>query len=373
MTVWPCVGVNYKSRNVSNIAADISYFKSIGLDNIRAHLPSVNAFWDAGSPVWTPTVHGNNNWRTLAKQFHDEGFYTVWGLTANNGHVMSNSWENYRNCILAEAAYCEANDVVNEFQIGNELEHTGLRLATLIRSGSTVTATTVVPHGFTNSQSLYVKNCIPTAYNGTYTITVTGTYTFTYEIETTPGAVTSLGIVTDLSTVELNSLCMELATDVKSVFSGIVSYTFACFGSYPGNWINSGKGNLDLLGANVYGNYGISSGSYNPSNYRTNIPLLQDAFGDEWYISEFNVEATTANFNAMPEARKEEELEAMHRFIRESGVSKAFLYQYRAFQDGDSNDSFFLRYNNGRFRRAWNAIATNNGRRIYLDNGDTVI
>jgi hypothetical protein len=51
------------------------------------------------------------------------------------------------------------------------------------------TVTTTVAHGFTSADTLYVTiaGATPTAYNGTFLVTVTGTSTFTYALLSNPG------------------------------------------------------------------------------------------------------------------------------------------------------------------------------------------
>jgi type IV pilus assembly protein PilY1 len=55
-------------------------------------------------------------------------------------------------------------------------------LASLTRSGTTATATTVSPHGWTSGQTVTISGASPSQYNGTFTITVTSSTTFTYPI-----------------------------------------------------------------------------------------------------------------------------------------------------------------------------------------------
>lgn len=63
MSCWSGLGVNYKSINPAKIAEDIAYFNSIGLRYIRPHITSHD----------DPT--GITTWKTVAKIFHDAGFY----------------------------------------------------------------------------------------------------------------------------------------------------------------------------------------------------------------------------------------------------------------------------------------------------------
>lgn len=58
--------------------------------------------------------------------------------------------------------------------------HAPLTLASLTSSSTTATATTSGAHGFTTGDTVTISAATPTAYNGTYEITVTDTDEFTY-------------------------------------------------------------------------------------------------------------------------------------------------------------------------------------------------
>lgn len=173
-----------------------------------------------------------------------------------------------------------------------------------------------------------------------------------------------------MTLVEFRQKTRELATDVKAVFPAPnkVIYTFPNFSIYGDGWIAEGVGDMDYLGGNVYGNYNPTTKWYNRNNYRNQIPKMVNGLGSKYIITEFNVEAEAAKFNVFrdDEERFEDEFAEMYRFIKASGVERAMLYQYRAGNDIDAGDSFFLRYNDNRFEPAWNAVVSNNGRRIYV-------
>ncbi|MGW6120444.1 hypothetical protein ACWFRF_15485 [Nocardia sp. NPDC055165] len=295
MTVWPGLGLNYKSRDTDVIAEDIRYFRKIGLRYIRVHIPAFKS-----GQTWNSTSYAL--WRVIARRFTEAGFTVLFGISWVNPNDAE--WQNWADHVVAEAKYCADNGICAEFNIGNELE---------------------------------------------------------------------LHLV-DITEADFVTRTKQLATAVKAAAPGIkIVYSFGAFGNHGNFWISAGKGDIDYLAGNVYGNYFPARGYYNRLNYRTVIPQMQAAFGSGWYISEFNVEAVSATFNGMPEDLREDELTEMHRFISKSGVSRAYLYQYRAYDGIDGNDSFYMRYNDGTFRRAWNAIESNNGRRVYLKRGETVI
>jgi hypothetical protein len=56
----------------------------------------------------------------------------------------------------------------------------------ITRTGSTATATTAAPHGYSTGNTVRIAGADQTEYNGPFTITVTGTTTFTYTVGGTP-------------------------------------------------------------------------------------------------------------------------------------------------------------------------------------------
>jgi hypothetical protein len=68
---------------------------------------------------------------------------------------------------------------------------------------SLVTATTVSPHRLVNGAKVTLSGITPFAYNGVYTITVTGSNTFTYTLSSNPGTYISGGDIQPLTTFYL--------------------------------------------------------------------------------------------------------------------------------------------------------------------------
>jgi hypothetical protein len=66
-------------------------------------------------------------------------------------------------------------------------------IQTLTRSGTTVTATFASPHNFNTGQIVTISGVTPVAYNGNYVVSVINSNSFTYQIATSPAAVTVLG------------------------------------------------------------------------------------------------------------------------------------------------------------------------------------
>jgi hypothetical protein len=64
---------------------------------------------------------------------------------------------------------------------------TGVNISTITNVTTTATATTAAAHGRTTGDSVTVYGATPSAYNGTFTITVTGATSFTYTMLSDPG------------------------------------------------------------------------------------------------------------------------------------------------------------------------------------------
>ena len=65
-------------------------------------------------------------------------------------------------------------------------EVAAVSIASLTRTGSTVTVTTSSAHGLTTGEFAVIEGAVPNAYNARYKVTVTGTLTFTFSVSGTP-------------------------------------------------------------------------------------------------------------------------------------------------------------------------------------------
>lgn len=63
----------------------------------------------------------------------------------------------------------------------------GAAISTITNAGTTATVTTATPHGRATGNSVTHSGATPAAYNGTFTITVTGASTYTYVMASDPG------------------------------------------------------------------------------------------------------------------------------------------------------------------------------------------
>mgnify|MGYP001578134540 CR=1 FL=1 len=115
--MWNGLGVNYKAKQ-SEWASDASYFQSIGMKNLRIHIPSTPTPWSEAQ---------NKVWRDCANYFVNAGFWVTTGVSAPNGTVSGNltatRYAEYALSVIEEAKYLQANNIkLGAFCIGNELE-----------------------------------------------------------------------------------------------------------------------------------------------------------------------------------------------------------------------------------------------------------
>src|SRR6185295_11909984 len=252
----------------------------------------------------TPAVNGllanvNTYWRNCADYFHKAGFWVTWGVSIAPIGKMA-QWQAYHDAVITEATYLQQQGiVVDEFEIGNELEGTNaldmfIPQGNLTQSNGLATCTTQKVHGYQTGDSITIHNATPSGYNGTFTVTVINSTTFTYTCDPLlDAAATGTGIGCYYFTIaQLHTNLRQLAADVKAVYSlGQVSY--GCFDKTVGGvatyaeWRASGLGALDSLSLHPYGNITPSTQTITTNNF-TNIALMISVFGNKVYLSEFN-------------------------------------------------------------------------------------
>ena len=78
------------------------------------------------------------------------------------------------------------NSTTNQFEGYNSVSGTTISTITFVTT--TATLTTATSHGLSTGSVVTISGASPSAYNGTFSITVTGTTTFTYTMLSNPGA-----------------------------------------------------------------------------------------------------------------------------------------------------------------------------------------
>ena len=113
--------------------------------------------------------------------------------TATNVYTITNDKFQYVNITTAGGNFlvaCNGTDPTLIYDGTNWIKMATTTTASAITSithvGTLATLTTTTPHGLVTGNQVTLTGNLPTAYNGTYVITVTGASTFTYVMASTP-------------------------------------------------------------------------------------------------------------------------------------------------------------------------------------------
>jgi len=144
-----------------------------------------------------------------------------------------------------------------------------------------------------------------------------------------------------------------MATDVKTHFSRIVSYAMAQsskeYQGAPSGWIASGKGDIDLLGYNIYGDNGLTI-AQGKTQFETRITDLYTAFGAGLYISEWNI-GTGTLWGASDTERGVIITERLD-FMLGLGISVFYFFTFR-WDNAGTNDKLYFPAILGSIYRSW--------------------
>lgn len=127
--------------------------------------------------------------------------------TGSSGFVSLNG--TVGTLIGAGEQFTGSNGVIYSVLSPAAVETVSLLVTSLTRSGTTATANTPTPHRLATGMSVTVSGAIETAYNGVFTITVTGANSFTYQVAGAP-ATPATGTITESS--NFASLNVQAAT-----------------------------------------------------------------------------------------------------------------------------------------------------------------
>jgi len=180
--------------------------------NIGADASVAGYGWSAGTwsrGVWggasvTPAIvnvrlvfmdHFNND---LIFNLNDEGpiYYWTYNATFSNRAVLLSSLPGAiavptgtEKTLFAPSGHLLALGATEY----SETATAGITIAGLVSVGTTATATTATAHGLSTNDYVFLFGQTPTAYSGTYQITVASATTFTYTLPASAGTVTAVG------------------------------------------------------------------------------------------------------------------------------------------------------------------------------------
>ena len=278
------------------------------------------------------------------------GAHVIWGVSSYNTSnpnytITAENWPAFRQAILDNAKWAQDNGVY-EFQLGNEEDmHIWRHPVSITRTNNVATATFEEDHGFTAGNPVIIWGGNPSdfnAYSATpVMITVTGPKTFTYLSVGNDGQVsnpweTFIGNMPE-ATIEAN--IRALATDVQAIFTiGNISYTTSD-SYFMDKWHALGRGDIDILGWNVYSNQ---------DSWQNSVTNMINWWGaDHSYITEFNLNYKSLDDYSTDEAVQAAALTSMIEYIKASGVTRANYFCY-------PGDQFGAIKGNGTYRELWN-------------------
>jgi len=148
----------------------------------------------------------------------------------------------------------------------------------------------------------------------------------------------------------------SLATSVQSIYTiGNVSYSLCDFLTVENAWIAAGKGDLDILAANIY--KGGAEEAYDYA-YQTRITALHNEFGtDGFYLSEW-----APSYTSLLHYSEDEEVQAaavteMLDFIQGLGMTRAHFYMWK----DDGTAYFGVMKVDESYRELWQSLLNSGG------------
>lgn len=130
-----------------------------------------------------------------------------------------------------------------------------------------------------------------------------------------------------------------LATQVKQVFTGVVSHCAAQDGYEP-RWAAEGKGDIDVMGYNVYGSFGLFE------DFKFKINRFYNAFGvNGFQVTEWNIHHDWSKFPAN-EGDQVKAVKERYDFLESLGIQHYFF----TWNWEQNNDAFSLKKKDGTYR-----------------------
>jgi hypothetical protein len=285
----------------------------------------------------------NINTAAFSAQNGNESKYGKWsGL----GMVLYSSQASYVDTLLANG-FTELRIDIPDYQNTSWLAYSKATLPGIIAKGAKViwgvssnaynnTDYTITAENWPTFRQAILDNAQWAQDNGVYEFQLGNEEEFHVDGDT----MTEAQIITNLKSV---------ATDVKKIFTnGKISYS--CGNDYISNWVSVGKGDIDILAANVY-----MGGTTFDDTWKTKIDNLVNAFGaDSAYITEFNLSYRGLDYYSTDETVQAAAILEMINYIKVSGMTRAFYFCYQS-------DNFGVLKDDGTYRLLWNQALLNTG------------
>ena len=166
---------------------------------------------------------------------------------------------------------------------------------------------------------------------------------------------------TTLTTSQLISNMKSLATTCQSIYTR-GNITYATSPDYYDNWIAAGKGDIDMIAGNQYLTWDVY-GTYDPDVddpwYIQKLNDMITAFGTGgFYLSEWGVSSSaTANFSP-DEAVQAAKVSDLISYISNSGVTRAYFYEYYDDTRPSGRVGFGIKKTTGTYYQMWNSVTS---------------
>ena len=164
---------------------------------------------------------------------------------------------------------------------------------------------------------------------------------------------------TTLTDAQVRANMRSLATEVQAIFTrGNVTYSTAVNGYWELDWITEGKGDIDLIGMNIYKN---GDGSFS-DNWETYLTNMVNAFGvNGTYITEFGPSYISLDDYSTDEAVQAAAVAEMIDYIKASGIERALFFTYYDDPRPWCPAGFGVLKTDGTYRLLWNQALLNSG------------
>lgn len=283
--IWDALGCNISNVGTATYSTaynQLLYMKSYGINKIRIHLPDSQD---------SAQVTRDLLFVQAAKAL---GFsYTMFGGSSNsfNNPAYALSQRNWPTFVANQTALCQQAVAigVDEFQVGNEEELHTFFASSLTVSANVATLVTTAANDYQTGDTITMYNFADTAFNSTFTITVTNSTTFTFPITHANGTIAvSGGHVTDIPLTDMVTKILALATTIKAIYPTL-TLSYSVPQSYEQAWAaNASIAPLDFICSNQYGNNSLDT-------FAAQLAVLTSAYPAKVKLTEFNVNSTWTN------------------------------------------------------------------------------
>jgi hypothetical protein len=172
-------GAGTYTVSVSQTVSSVAINGAVGVSLTNPYIPNNLAIGGAANIGGAATIGGNTAITGTLSTTGDATF-------SGTGQIKLPAGTTAQRSALPSYGMFRFNSTTNQFEGYNSA--VGTTISTITFSTTTATLTTASAHGLSSGAVVVVTGATPSAYNGTFAITVTGTTTFTYTMASNPGA-----------------------------------------------------------------------------------------------------------------------------------------------------------------------------------------